>query len=1198
MREQSFSKHDALRFAGILIAAILLFWWRIWALAPLDRMHFTDDIFIKDYPTRLGLYRTLLSGSFPFWDMYQFGGWPGIANCEAGFFYPFNWILIPFVNSPQAGFLATQWLVLFHFFIVGMGVYCLARKTGLSPYGAGMAAMVFTFCGFHCAHKKHTNMLFTLVWFPWILLQAEHWLRERSPRFLIRVTLLLSLAYLAGHPQASLYITLFLLARLIYAAFIHAKTERGKFFTAFCKHCFPAIAAVFIALSLTAFQWLPTAELIQQGERASADTFQRSTEFSLPPHELIDTILPEILKDWSQVEVFYWGIIPLLLAMIAWMWEQPNELRRYLIGMGVMAFLLSLGEHLFVYDLSYVLIPGVAWVRAPSRLIYFAGLPIAYFAGRGIDQLFSGESFLSHKDGDAFFRRILIGVTVFLGLLFAILFFWIEGQESDLLWRRFHAAAVDSSGVQSGHYRSQLLESIILTSLFTGFFFFAIYLVQQKKITVKTCVILTIILTWVDLGTRYRELDLAPGEGGYTINEEVEELQQAKWNHRTKVFLQSGGNRTLYHGAAQNFPELDGQSPLTPLLHLQSRQDTALLFPQKPNTALLKLFGAHVVLTDAKDLPQPFERETGQMYIINEPAVHARFLLDEFFVKSEYQRALLAVQSFPYNNVAIVDEKILAEEEPLPSRNLFPKPFLLVSASNEAVSMAAHLVIDGEDHFAELNEDKGYYIASADPFTGSIEQTATFNLMKSDSTPGRPAHHRMLEFIESIPNGHTVFAAIRDNAVDVLHPEGLAALRAIGASLDVRGGYKLAHAIVGTKGAPIGSALEIVSPTEAFVLQTHQNVFTEGLIAGQPKPAIITDDEHAADWFHLLSQLDRDDLPPARYPPNVRFHSETLGVDLPAPVMVFSAPKKEVHARIDDYAGIQINGVEAARNETGYNLVVMNPESGAVEASETFNIVLDYDPLWDQRSEIGKRASAPWVKEASEENTKMRAFIHSVTEGYFILGAIRDEATDLLQPETVEALRQVGSAIVINPENRKRYSHAFVGIKGATQCIEAFRQEQNAIVFLRYPGGPTLMPQDLSQNQDSFTPTNTIQEITQDSSDIPSAGSPPPGKVFSIEEKSVNRLRIAGNFRSDGILFLSEMFYPDWKVIVDGVSQNVERINYYFRGVRLDRGEHEIEFFYSPASFWKGLWISIIALFVLILWRFLLFHRSSQETTK
>ena len=120
----------------------------------------------------MGLFRQVLDGRLPMWDPYQFGGWPGLANCEAGLFYPPNWATVPFSNSPMFAFQIAQWLVLLHLFIVGFGTYRYSRYIGLSPLSSCFASFALTFCGFLCAHKKHTNMIFTLAWFPWLLLQG------------------------------------------------------------------------------------------------------------------------------------------------------------------------------------------------------------------------------------------------------------------------------------------------------------------------------------------------------------------------------------------------------------------------------------------------------------------------------------------------------------------------------------------------------------------------------------------------------------------------------------------------------------------------------------------------------------------------------------------------------------------------------------------------------------------------------------------------------------------------------------------------------------------------------------------------------------------------------------------------------------------------------------------------------------------
>lgn len=65
---------------------------------------------------------------------------------------------------------------------------------------------------------------------------------------------------------------------------------------------------------------------------------------------------------------------------------------------------------------------------------------------------------------------------------------------------------------------------------------------------------------------------------------------------------------------------------------------------------------------------------------------------------------------------------------------------------------------------------------------------------------------------------------------------------------------------------------------------------------------------------------------------------------------------------------------------------------------------------------------------------------------------------------------------------------------------------------------------------------------------------------------------------SPAFLFLSDYFYPGWKVFVDKKLNKIYRANYLFKAVFLDKGEHIIEFIFRPASFILGAIISIISI--------------------
>jgi uncharacterized membrane protein YfhO len=72
--------------------------------------------------------------------------------------------------------------------------------------------------------------------------------------------------------------------------------------------------------------------------------------------------------------------------------------------------------------------------------------------------------------------------------------------------------------------------------------------------------------------------------------------------------------------------------------------------------------------------------------------------------------------------------------------------------------------------------------------------------------------------------------------------------------------------------------------------------------------------------------------------------------------------------------------------------------------------------------------------------------------------------------------------------------------------------------------------------------------------------------------------------RSDapGYLLLTDTFYPGWRATVDGVPAEILRADVAFRALRLEPGEHRVEFSYQSVSLRWGAWISAVALLLLI----------------
>ncbi|MBU1753402.1 YfhO family protein [bacterium] len=79
------------------------------------------------------------------------------------------------------------------------------------------------------------------------------------------------------------------------------------------------------------------------------------------------------------------------------------------------------------------------------------------------------------------------------------------------------------------------------------------------------------------------------------------------------------------------------------------------------------------------------------------------------------------------------------------------------------------------------------------------------------------------------------------------------------------------------------------------------------------------------------------------------------------------------------------------------------------------------------------------------------------------------------------------------------------------------------------------------------------------------------------------RVTIQAMMNGNGFLVLGDTWYPGWKAFVDGKETEIYRANLIFRAIALTKGEHKVEFVYTPASFNLGCWISGICLALVVL---------------
>ncbi len=91
-------------------------------------------------------------------------------------------------------------------------------------------------------------------------------------------------------------------------------------------------------------------------------------------------------------------------------------------------------------------------------------------------------------------------------------------------------------------------------------------------------------------------------------------------------------------------------------------------------------------------------------------------------------------------------------------------------------------------------------------------------------------------------------------------------------------------------------------------------------------------------------------------------------------------------------------------------------------------------------------------------------------------------------------------------------------------------------------------------------------------------GGEAPRWTAHVRSYSNNAMTLDVDTDHDGLLILSEIYYPGWRATVDGRETKIYRTDYNLRGMFIDSGRHEVALMFSPSSFATGGLITIASL--------------------
>jgi hypothetical protein len=384
-----------LAIAGGWLAALLLsviFWYPLWTGGGLVG----SDVYAYGLPQKAYFVQCLRAGELPLWNNLVGNGYPQLAESQTGVFYPLHLALYPFL-SLNAAYSAS---VIVHYVLAFVFAVMYARRAGLASGGALLAALVYTYGWF----PPRVCLEWAIIggaWLPLALWCVESYLQTGWWRYAFLLTAALAMQMLAGHFMLAFITQLTLAGYVPLRLWFSRRDPPDETHHSRGRMGLGLAFAVVGAFPLVAVQLLPTWELKQLSQRATAAGEHDPAMGSIPPAYFSQIVVPWLwypdessfdgavtpgTPRTNRVEAhLYFGLIPLpLLLWGIWCAVRTGDRRLFnWIILGVVGLVLAGG---WLVPVTRHL-PGFSYFQGTGRYGVITTLAGGLLAGSGFDHI-------------------------------------------------------------------------------------------------------------------------------------------------------------------------------------------------------------------------------------------------------------------------------------------------------------------------------------------------------------------------------------------------------------------------------------------------------------------------------------------------------------------------------------------------------------------------------------------------------------------------------------------------------------------------------------------------------------------------------------------------------------------------------------------------------------------------------------------
>lgn len=388
-------------------------------------MLFGSDTLSLGYMARAFFADALRSTGFPLWNPVILGGTPFLESLAGGdSLHPLSVALLMMMETYRA----LGWKLVLHVFLAGVGMYGWLRVIGTSRGAALVGGLAFLLAPYMVTlvFPGHDGKIYVTAMTPFLFWASERFMQRGRLLPLAAVAGTVALVILSTHFQMAYFLFgaagAYMLFRCIQVGRGEGR-DGGRWATAGLRFGAFLLFSV-LGAGITAVQLIPAVDYVTEHSRRAATTLEAegpdavayASSWSLHAEEAASLVVPEFVgssvgtREWTtdtywgrnpfKLNHEYLGLVALLLALLAFapgagggggsgglrQGEGRPGLRWFMLGMGTVVLLFSMGANTPLWRIFYEVLPGISLFRAPSMVIFLTGFAVTTLAALGVDR--------------------------------------------------------------------------------------------------------------------------------------------------------------------------------------------------------------------------------------------------------------------------------------------------------------------------------------------------------------------------------------------------------------------------------------------------------------------------------------------------------------------------------------------------------------------------------------------------------------------------------------------------------------------------------------------------------------------------------------------------------------------------------------------------------------------------------------------